>query len=93
MSTVQRLRDGGFDQSYAIPFQHAWHIGCSECQALAVNGVATHESGCPNRRDPDARCDHCGDVLPRHPYTHSSLDDEKFCTAYCAEQRYEQEAT
>ena len=23
-------------------------VGCSQCQALVINGVACHESGCPN---------------------------------------------
>ena len=23
-------------------------VGCSQCEALVINGVACHESGCPN---------------------------------------------
>ena len=59
MSTVQRLRDSGFDQSYPIPFEHRWRVRCSQCEALVINGVATHETGCmntPNRDDDDGPC-------------------------------------
>jgi len=51
-SRVQRLRDAGFDTSYVIPFEHAWKVRCSQCEALVINGIACHETGCPNvRRD------------------------------------------
>lgn len=48
-STVQRLRDAGFDDSYAIPFEHAWKVRCSQREALVINGIATHETGCLNQ--------------------------------------------
>lgn len=38
----------GFDGSTAVPFTKEIHIKCSQCEALAINGVATHEHGCPN---------------------------------------------
>ena len=41
--------DAGFDRSRVIPFEHGVRIGCSQCEALAINGVGTHEHGCPNR--------------------------------------------
>lgn len=47
-SRVQRLRDAGFDDSEAIPFEHKWRVRCSQCAALVVNGYPTHERGCPN---------------------------------------------
>ena len=30
-----------------------WRVRCSQCEALVINGIATHERGCPNapRRD------------------------------------------
>jgi transposase-like protein len=40
------------DQEFAI------QIGCSQCEALAVNGHATHEHGCPNGRR--YKCHECG---------------------------------
>jgi len=52
LSRVQRLRDAGFDLAYAIPFEHSWKVRCSQCEALVINGIACHETGCPNvRRD------------------------------------------
>ncbi len=48
LSGVERLRQQGFDESYAIPFKHAWKVQCSQCEALCINGVATHEHGCPH---------------------------------------------
>ena len=47
-SHVQELRDQGFDESYYIGAQ-AWSVGCSQCLASTINGVACHETGCPNK--------------------------------------------
>lgn len=48
VSQIARLRAQGFDRSEAIPFETAWKVRCSQCQALVINGVPTHERGCPN---------------------------------------------
>lgn len=48
ISTVQRLRDRGFDQSTAVPFATRWHVRCSQCAAVVINGTACHEFRCPN---------------------------------------------
>jgi len=32
------------------------HIACSQCEALVINGIATHENGCPNRTAECAGC-------------------------------------
>lgn len=41
----------GFDESEAAsPGERGVHVRCSQCQALVVSGVATHEHGCPNAR-------------------------------------------
>jgi len=47
-SRLQRLRDAGFDLSYNVPFEKAWKVQCSQCEALVINSVACHETGCPN---------------------------------------------
>lgn len=47
-SVVQSLRDRGFDLSWAVPFAHAWKVRCSQCEAVCINGIPTHEQGCPN---------------------------------------------
>lgn len=49
-SRVAQLRQQGFDRSYAIPFERAWYLRCSQCEALAISGIPTHEQGCPNGR-------------------------------------------
>jgi hypothetical protein len=47
-SRVQRLRDQGFDNSEAVPFMRQWRVRCSQCEALVINGIPTHEHGCRN---------------------------------------------
>lgn len=49
----------GFDESYYVRLgeDSYWRPKCSQCQALVINGVPCHETGCPNsqrrRRDQD----------------------------------------
>ncbi len=39
---------------------------CSQCEALVINGVACHESGCPNQMH---ECKGCNTLIPRfHRY-------------------------
>jgi hypothetical protein len=69
MNTVNerlaQLHDQGFDQSYACErddsgrFTKTIRVKCSQCEALCINGIATHENRCPNTpRDTDD-CDDC----------------------------------
>lgn len=45
---AQRLRERlGFDKSH-VSDDGGVHVGCSQCDALVINGMATHEHGCPN---------------------------------------------
>lgn len=60
--TIAELHRRGFDRSRAIPFERAADIGCSQCEALAINGVPAHERGCPNA---PRECRECGDMIPR----------------------------
>lgn len=48
-SRLQELRDEGFDKSYYIPFTKYHKVRCSECEALVINSVPCHESGCINQ--------------------------------------------
>lgn len=58
MATVRQrleaLQDQGFDSSYAIGrddsgrFTKAIRVRCGQCEALAINGIACHETNCPN---------------------------------------------
>jgi hypothetical protein len=48
MTPRQILRARGFDMSRHVPLTKQYQLGCSQCEALVINGVATHETGCPN---------------------------------------------
>lgn len=37
-------------------------IGCSQCDAVAINGTACHETGCPNQT---RECRECGTQIPK----------------------------
>lgn len=50
----------GFDRSAVIPFTKGLRIGCSQCEALCINGVATHETGCPHQA---CYCQECGNPV------------------------------
>jgi len=47
---LNKLKELGFDQSKHIPFTKQYHVSCSQCEALCINGMPTHETGCPNQR-------------------------------------------
>ena len=47
---AEKLRRSGFDLSYTPRNSGAVHVRCSQCEAMAINGVACHETGCPNQR-------------------------------------------
>ena len=48
--TGERLRARGFDRTTYDRESGYYHVRCSQCQALVINGIATHEHGCPNSR-------------------------------------------
>lgn len=41
------LEANGFDRCEIDEEEGGVYIGCSQCDALAINGVACHETGCP----------------------------------------------
>ena len=45
---AQTLRNRGFDKSRVSEESDGARVGCSQCEALVINGVACHETGCPN---------------------------------------------
>lgn len=52
-SLTARMVALGFDLSHPVPFERGVRIRCSQCEALAINGIPTHETGCPNARPRD----------------------------------------
>lgn len=61
-ATIETLHDLGFDLSRAVRFERAAIVRCSQCEALVINDVPTHERGCPNA---PRTCRECGDMVPR----------------------------
>jgi hypothetical protein len=45
-TTVQVLRDKGFELSRYNPGSRSWLVRCAGCEALVISGVPTHEKGC-----------------------------------------------
>lgn len=40
-------------------------VSCDQCVMLSINGVATHEHGCPNvKRSKQGECKECGNAVP-----------------------------
>ena len=61
---VRSLRARGFDRSANVPFTRLYRVVCSQCEALVLNGVPTHERGCPQDK---GECRGCGAPIPaRH---------------------------
>lgn len=48
-SKVEKLRRQGFDLSEYNPSEQTWSVRCSQCEAIVINNIPTHETGCPNR--------------------------------------------
>jgi hypothetical protein len=44
------LRAEGFDKCRVYPGDRHVKVGCSQCNALVINGIACHELGCPNQK-------------------------------------------
>lgn len=51
----------GFDDAYIVEDGSAICPKCSQCEALVINGLATHEAGCPNAR---RECRGCNAMIP-----------------------------
>lgn len=60
-SRVSHWRALGFDESAHIPGTRQWRIKCSCCEALVINGVPCHETGCTNAVH---ECHGCNALVP-----------------------------
>jgi hypothetical protein len=56
--TVESLHALGFDASAQEGFLK---VQCSECEAMVINGVPTHEHTCPNAMK---ECEGCNNIIP-----------------------------
>lgn len=53
---------------------------CDQCEALMINGVYCHETGCPVAwRDYKNECDWCGSMFK------PEVKGQRFCEDRCAE--------
>jgi hypothetical protein len=46
----QNLLTQGFDLSEYDNQSGYWRVRCSQCESLVINGLACHETGCPNSK-------------------------------------------
>lgn len=49
-SLYYSLKQRGFDQSRFDRSSSHYVVKCSQCRASVINGVACHETGCPNHK-------------------------------------------
>ena len=60
--TGERLRALGFDLTTYNRRTGYYSPRCSQCEACVINGVACHETGCPNATH---ECQGCNEVIPQ----------------------------
>lgn len=60
-SLTAQLHARGFDLSHPVPFQRGATVACSQCEALCINGIPCHETGCPNATQ---ECLGCDTIIP-----------------------------
>jgi hypothetical protein len=52
-------------------------IMCNSCDALVINGVVCHETGCPDAWKKEKECANCDNTFV------PMLKDQKFCSDEC----------
>ena len=63
----------GFDKSHEGKPGEGITVGCSQCEALCINGVPTHETGCPNATK---ECKGCDERIPARGRNYCASCDE-----------------
>jgi hypothetical protein len=71
---LSHLEERGFDRSYPTG-RKGVHVGCNQCEACCINGIACHETGCPNQA---SECGECGAPIPRTQRLCTSCADDLF---------------
>lgn len=61
MGQLQNLRLLGFEDSKHIPFTKQYTVRCHSCEALVLNGVPCHETGCSEAKH---ECAGCNEIIP-----------------------------
>jgi len=61
LARLEQLEAQGFDRCSQTR-GYAVRVACSQCEALVINGHASHERGCPNRVH---ECKGCYSPVPR----------------------------
>lgn len=88
VETLRELEAHGFDRSAELQDSPGkYRVRCSECDALVVQGVATHERGCPNRTHECAECwtqIPAGQRICEDCANPESLDDDDFVVEHAA---------
>lgn len=64
MNTVSQLEALGFDLT-TDSGEGTLDVKCSKCEALVINGVPCHETGCPNQMH---ECAECNTLIPKRQY-------------------------
>ena len=55
------LEQNGFSKPFTITVLLKMSAGCDQCEMLNINGVNTHEQGCPNSwKGSKKECEWCG---------------------------------
>lgn len=62
-NVLRHLNSFGFDESYNT--SSGVKVKCSQCEALVINGVATHETGCSNQK---YECKGCNNLISYKGY-------------------------
>ena len=57
---IARLERLGFNVD-TLPGSNRVQVTCDSCEALLINGTATHEQGCPNSKH---ECAGCCEIVP-----------------------------
>lgn len=52
MTKTQQFKRRGFDLTKYDRSSGYFRVRCSQCEVLVINGMATHEQGCPNIKRP-----------------------------------------
>lgn len=76
MATLTELIMQGFDLSRPNPSDNTIRVRCSQCEALVINGVPCHETGCPNCPDDEPDEDDTEDDDFTDPFSDDEDDED-----------------